>query len=366
MDFYLAWQNLKLRKARTVISVLAVAVGIMTLLVVRGMAVGTVGEVAHRMQTIEGDLLVYESRASIMMMNHGMDLKYADLIGEIPSVSRVVPVLHTSVSMLKQDQKVFAVYLDDFKLFSGQKKIIEGRMFSNNPDENEILIDSKLSRDGGYRVGQEVKDGPRLLKIVGIIEQGVAGRVFMSYETARRLWFNDRDIASMMVVKVEDPEQIGAVQEGIREIGLEALQKDDYYSAIMAAARYLEYFIYGVTAVALLASLLTVLLTMFTLVQEQTRDVGILKSLGAGKSYIMRLVMGQSLLICAGGIVTGIGFSFAARFVILSFWPLLSVDLSAQMLLLATVIGLSGAMLGALYPGWRAARLDPVETLIYE
>lgn len=366
MGIYLAWQNLKLRKARTVISILAVAVGIMTFLVVRGMAIGTVGEVVDRMQSIEADLLVYESRGSIMMMNHGMSLEYARLIDDLPHVSRVVPVLHGSVNMLNQDQKVYAVPLEDFDLFGSREKIRQGRMFADHPERNEILIDSKLADDGGYRVGQELRDGPRTFHIVGVIEQGVAGRVFMSYDTARRVWFSNRDLASMMVVKVDEPQEINRVQASIREMGLEALRKDDYYSALMSAAKYLEHFITGVTVVGLLGSLLTVLLTMFTLVQEQTREVGILKSLGAGKQYIMRLIIGQSLLICVGGIIIGIAMSFGARAAILSLRPLLSVDLSTPMLLLAIGIGLSGAVLGAIYPGWRAARLDPVETLSYE
>ena len=224
MGLHLAWHNLMLRKVRTVISILAVAVGIMTLLVVRGMAVGTVGEVVGRMQSIKADLLVFEGSPAAMMVNRGMDLGYADLIRQVPGVTRVVPVLHETITMMNQEQKVYAVPMGDFDLFGSGNEILAGRMFENNPERNEIVIDSKLAA-GGYGVGQVVEEGPRKFHIVGVIQQGVAGRVFMSYETARRVWFSDRNLASMLVVKVDDPQRVDEVQSAIRGMKLEADRK---------------------------------------------------------------------------------------------------------------------------------------------
>ena len=64
---YLALKNLRLRKARTVISILAVAVGIMTLLVLRGLTEGTIGEVAQRMNSVRADLLVWDKSHNTFM-----------------------------------------------------------------------------------------------------------------------------------------------------------------------------------------------------------------------------------------------------------------------------------------------------------
>ncbi len=104
----LALKNLRLRKLRTAISMLAVGVGIMTLVVVRGLTEGTIGEVADRMSSIQADLLVWDQSQNAMMHSQTMSAKYADRIREIDGVKHVVPVLKDLVQLGGQPQTIFA------------------------------------------------------------------------------------------------------------------------------------------------------------------------------------------------------------------------------------------------------------------
>ena len=105
---------------------------------------------------------------------------------------------------------------------------------------------------------------------------------------------------------------------------------------------------------------------MYTAVMERTREIGILKSMGASKLYIVNIVLRETALLALAGIIVGILFSLAARVFILQKLPLLRVVLSGGWILRATVIAIVGAIAGALYPAYKAAQKDPIDALAYE
>jgi putative ABC transport system permease protein len=119
-------------------------------------------------------------------------------------------------------------------------------------------------------------------------------------------------------------------------------------------------------ALAVAIGFLVIFLSMYTTVVERTRDIGILKALGASKAYIVKALLGETLVICAVGIVVGIGLSYASRAILLSSFPMLSIDITVSWILRAAAIALGGGLVGATYPAWIASRKDPVEALAYD
>jgi putative ABC transport system permease protein len=104
---------------------------------------------------------------------------------------------------------------------------------------------------------------------------------------------------------------------------------------------------------------------MYTTVIERTRDIGVLKSLGASKGYIVNALLSEASLICGVGIVAGIGLSYAARSFLISIFPTLPIQITADWILRSAAIAVVGGLLGAAYPAWLATRKDPVEALFY-
>ena len=104
-------------------------------------------------------------------------------------------------------------------------------------------------------------------------------------------------------------------------------------------------FIRALSIFAALISYLVILLAMYTTIIERTREIGILKALGASKTYIIRLVMAESLLICIMGVGAGFLFSVLGRSALLTFFPTLSVDLIPRWFVMSAILGISGGLL---------------------
>jgi putative ABC transport system permease protein len=120
------------------------------------------------------------------------------------------------------------------------------------------------------------------------------------------------------------------------------------------------------SGVALVVCFIIILLSMYTMVLERTREIGILRALGAGRAYMVGLSVVEALIVCVTGTGLGIALAFTAKFAIEGFRPLLTVSIAPTMILLALAIGIVGGAISALYPGYRAARLDPVAALAHE
>jgi len=105
---------------------------------------------------------------------------------------------------------------------------------------------------------------------------------------------------------------------------------------------------------------------MYTTIIERTRDIGILKSLGASKAYIVRALLGETVLVCAAGIAAGILLSYGGRLFMSELFPTLTILITPGWILRAMGLAISAGLAGAIYPAWLASRKDPVEALAYE
>jgi len=107
------------------------------------------------------------------------------------------------------------------------------------------------------------------------------------------------------------------------------------------------------------------MLAMHTTITERTREIGILKAMGASRAYIVGAIEREALLISAMGLVVGFAIAGAGGFMIHKMTSLI-FEYGWLWALTAAAIGLLGGAIGAFYPAMRAANLDPVAALSYE
>ena len=125
----------------------------------------------------------------------------------------------------------------------------------------------------------------------------------------------------------------------------------------------------GTSAIAIFLSSLGVLNTMLMSVTERTRELGILRAIGWSRSLIVRMILGESLMLCVAGVVLGTAFAWVSV-LILATCPftrtLVPPGLSLTAVVVGAAVGVLAGIAGAAYPAYRATGVDPTEALRYE
>jgi putative ABC transport system permease protein len=169
------------------------------------------------------------------------------------------------------------------------------------------------------------------------------------------------------MVKVRDSVDKGVVAQRIKDAlpGNKIQFTADVFTSIERDIPYLSVFLRVLVVLAAVVSGLVVMLAMYTTITERTREIGILKALGASKGYIVGIIEKEAIIISLIGLAVGFLISFVAGYMIQRVYGLF-FEFSWTWGLTAAAIGILGAVLGALYPALRASNLDPVNALAYD
>ena len=363
-DFVL--RNLFHRPMRTLIGVVAIGVEVMLVVVIVGLTSGMLEETAKRIEGIGADIMVQAPAAQIFIGFSGspMPIKIADKLRELRYVQAVAPALLQFSSSGGVDI-VYGIDPKSFRDVSGGFVFLEGHDMQG-PDD--ILLDDWAAKAKGAKVDGTFRLLDHDFHVAGIVEHGKGARLFVPLSTLQDL-SGSRDKASIFFIKCTRSDHTQAVMDEMHPVfpGYEIRPLKDFLS-LMSSSNLpgLDAFIESMIALAVSIGFLVILLSMYTTVIERTRDIGVLKSMGASKSYIIRALLGESALICVVGIGVGIATSYAARSAFLSSFPTLSILITPDWIIRSAFIALVGGLLGASYPAWLASRKDAIEALSYD
>jgi putative ABC transport system permease protein len=122
----------------------------------------------------------------------------------------------------------------------------------------------------------------------------------------------------------------------------------------------------AVIGIACIIGFLVIFQSMYLAVMERTREIGMLKALGASKGYIVSAILREAGMLAVGGVVLGIALSYVTRAVVTARFPTIGFPITPHWVLWASILSLVGALVGAIYPAFMAARKDPIDALVYE
>jgi len=357
--------NILNRPIRTAVSALAVAIEVAMVMLFVGLAHGLVSDSAQRQEGVGADIMVQPPGTSFLLAftQAPMPLKIGDRLEEIPHVQAVAPTLILfNVGGLSM---IYGIDMDSFDRVSGGFAYHAGGTFEKPYD---LLVDDLYAKSNHVKVGQTLTLLNHQFQVCGIVEHGKGARLFIPLKTAEDL-LQVQDKATIFWVKCTDPKYTEGVSDAIHQL-LPKYQITPVkeYMSLMTSSNIpgLSVFTTVVIIIAVGIGFLVIFLSMYTTITERTREIGILKSLGASKGYIIAVILREAGLLSAVGIIAGYGLGAVIRKVILAYFPTMVIELSLQWALYAAILALAGSLLGAFYPAMRAARLDPVDALAYE
>jgi putative ABC transport system permease protein len=359
-------RNLLHRPLRTFIGVMAVAVEVALVVLIVGLTSGLLTETAKRIQGIGADVMLQPPAASIFLGFSGspMPIKIGAKLEELKYVQAVAPAL-LQFNSSGGVEVIYGIDRDSFHAVSGGFVFLHGHDMEGADD---LLVDDWEARAKRIKVGDTYNLLNHDWHVAAIIEHGKGARLFVPIATLQEL-VGARDKASIFLLKCTRPEHTDDVMEEIRTVlpGYTVRPLRDFLS-LMTSTNIpgLETFIHAMIALAISIGLLVIFLTMYTTVIERTRDIGVLKSIGANRGFIVRALLMESAALCIFGIAAGIGLSYLVRAAFLAGFPTLSILITPEWILRAGGIALLGAILGASYPAWMASRKDAVEALSYD
>lgn len=364
----LVFSNMLHRPARTVVSILGIAIGILLVIATVGLANGSIRGRAQQEANVGAEIMFWASGTFGMSGSDALRLpvSIAEEIRQVEGVKLAVPIAQNTVSAKDTNtgnRLVDGVNFEDYAQISGLK-IIEGRKFEDG--KYEVISDTAWLQQRKLKVGDNLKIYERDFRIVGTYEPSAGSRIKIPLSTMQTQ-LGAEDKASAILIKVKEGASPEAVRERLHEKypDNQIIFTKDLEELYMSSVPALDIFLNVVIGVAGTISLLVILLTMYTTVTERTRQIGILKSLGMSKSEIAWLIIQEAVMITTGGILTGILLTFILSFV-LGNSTNLRILIEPQIVLIITVIGLLCGIIGALFPALRAAQLDAVEALSYE
>jgi putative ABC transport system permease protein len=359
--------NLTYRPVRSLITVLAVAIEVTLILLIVGLALGILNDSRDRQKGVGADLWVRPPAQTMFtaFSTASMPAKVGDIIRKQPHVVAVSPVVYqvTSGSSLEM---LNGIDLKSFQEVGGPLRFLEGGPFEH-PDD--MIVDNIYASANKLHPGVTVNVLNHNFRVSGVIPSGRGSRRYVAIRTLQEL-IDVESKVSAFNIRLDDPSHAEAMAEQLREIlpsySIVTLRE---WLSVMTTNHVpgLASFIKVVIGIALVIGFIVIFQAMYTSVLERTREIGILKSLGASRIYIMQVILAEALLLALVGILAGAIISTVGRFGIVRSFPTLSIlPISWNWALNATMVAISSAMLGAIYPAYKAARKDPIDALAYE
>ena len=357
------WGSITARPLRSFLSVIAIAIQVILVLMIVGLTSGVISEWGKRVEGVGADILVQPPNSSIFFafVSVGMQESLGEQLGGLSGVDEVAPTV-----ILTDSKLLTLVYGIDYQRFSALSKgflFRDGRQFEG-PDE--VIADDIIAQTRHLKVGSQISLLNHTFSVCGIVAHGKGARFFIPLHTAQDVAGAEKRVSMFYVRSKGDTEATRA--QILKLMPENSVRSMSEYVTLMTSSNLpqLRPFTRTMVALGVVVSFLVVLLNMHTMVLERTREVGILKALGFSRFDVVRMLLGETLILTLLGTSLGIALTFLTQAILKQSNPGLPILISPSWLFSAVVLALVGASTGAIYPALRAASYDPVDALAYE
>jgi putative ABC transport system permease protein len=368
--------NLVHRPLRSIISALAVAIEVIMILSIVGIFFGILNGSRAQQSGTGMDMIVRPGATNALLSSSSAsaDVRVADVLRKMQHVQVVAPV-NIKLTLGNAVENIYGI---DYASYNALRPFVfvAGGPFTQ---PYQIIVDDlQAASNPQLKIGSTLKVLNHEFTVCGIVEHGKGARKFIPLVTMDELDGNPGKAATFFV-RTDDAgsdDAKKAIQATVRgEIlstdGMQdwSVQTLDEFLSELTPERMPGFKIAldVVIGIATIIGFLVIFQSMYTAVMERTREIGILKSLGASRLAIVSVVLKETSLLASIGIVLGVVGTYVLRYLLHKHInPTLSFQLTTEWDIKSVLIALCGSIFGALYPALKAARKDPIDALSYE
>jgi putative ABC transport system permease protein len=373
--------NLAHRPLRTFLSVLAIGVEVTMILTLVGVSYGTLDASARRARGIGADVFVRPPGSSVIGLSSApLSDKMVKRLADEPGVALSTGTMVQSIGGFDTIQGV------DFPAINrmastwrkpGDPETGGFKFFEGGPmqEDDDIIVDEFYAKQKKIHPGDHISLVNHNWRVSGIFESGKLASKLVRMDVLQGLTDNQHHI-SAVYLKLKDPSQSDAfVQQLRKELnpddpskGYQIYTTEEFTSLISVnSVAMLKDFIYVVIGIASIVGFIVVFMAMYTAVLERTREIGILKAVGAGPGYILNILFRETIMLAVFGTIFGILLTYGTQWIMLHAVPASLVQETVYgWWPIAAAIAIIGALLGTIVPAMRAVRQDATEALSYE
>lgn len=406
-NFNLAYKNIRERMSRSILTLLGIAIGIMAIISLMGLGEGMNQAVTGELSSLSDTIIVSVGQGldiGSIFSGDGLDETNGEYLTErdISDVTRIQGIKKVSTQLsgggiLRYNSLDVAASLTGMDVnvmhISYGIEDLESGCLLEIGDQNKCLI--------GYSVAHEYFDsdiavGSRI-KING--EKNVVNGIFSQYGTGGigstddLVLLTSRDFKKITgqsnitsaTIQVYDVTNVESIADEIEQVINENHGEDDFVSAttmssilesIQNIIGIMQMMLVAIASIALVVASIGIMNTMLTSVMERTREIGIMKAIGATNKDVMLIFIIEGMLVSIVGGIFGILLGvFGSQGItgLLTAGPMaggggmsLTPIISIGSIGLAVGVSLVVGVLSSLYPAWKAARMSPIEAVRYE
>jgi putative ABC transport system permease protein len=399
--FTLAIKNLKNRKLRSWLTVLGILISIATIFTLISLSLGLERAIEEQFELLGADKFFIQSKIGFLTSPGSTDLtilteKDVEFVSKINGIKDYSYFVAANSKVEFSDEtRYFMIWgipseHQEVYLEVGSLGIEEGR-FLKKGDKNSVILGNNFKTKNllgkPLRVGNKLRINEEEFKIRGILEpignSEDDSSIIIDIESFRKI-FGIPERVDYIMLQVEDSEKVLEIAERTEEKlrkfrGLNEntqdfsiLTLDEILESFRNILGIITYFLAGIAAISLLVGGIGIANTMYTSILERTKEIGIMKAIGARNSDILKIFLIESgLLGLVGGIIgviLGYGASKLIEFIIVTQFNtnLLSVSASLPLILGCLIFSFLVGILSGIFPAFNSSKINVVDALRYE
>ncbi|SHH17054.1 ABC transporter permease [Desulfosporosinus lacus] len=381
----IAFQNLRRRKMRSALLVISVVIGVAAIIFLYSTTQAMKEDVANKLDQYGSNILILPDTGEAMTFGgitveaptqvKELDMSLLPLMQTIKNketLATIAPKLLVNTNLKGQEVLLLGVdFPQEFQLKKWWK--VDGLSKNQLPSSGEVILGSDVALSLNLTLQQNVSIKGQDFKVAGIIQPTGSAEndqaVFMDLAVLQTLANRPNAISLIETAALcytcpieEVTQQLSDKLQGTKVTALKStLESRD------TTVNKFNLFARSVSLILFLASSLVITMTMKSSVEERTREIGILRAIGFRKRHIIQIVLTEAGLLSLLGGLLGylLGMGAAVYFGSALVKAEVLIPWQSDLLVYALGASLLIGLLGSLYPAWKAARLDPTESLRY-